>query len=148
MLDRLRGRRGPSGSPFAKLAQELLRRYKERILLEDAADDDHRMRPHDVDDRVSTKFRKIVHADDRIVVATPHIIYTRFELDEIVDVRSTFGRPIHVADNATERKSSLGVAAGKLLEHLQHPILIEADVFEQLASSNAKGGFPLSRIVC
>src|ERR1700730_1940970 len=128
MLDRRRGRRSLSGSPFAKLSQKLLRRYKERILLEDAADDDHRMRPHNVNHRVSSKFRKIVHADDSIVVATPHIIHTRFELNEIVDVRSTFSRPVHVADNATERKSSLGVAAGQLLEHLQHPILIETAV--------------------
>jgi hypothetical protein len=30
-----------------------------------------------------------------------------------------------VADNATERKSSAGGAAGHLLERLQHPILIE-----------------------
>src|SRR2546427_4503551 len=118
MLDRRRGRRSLSSSPFAKLSQELLRRYKERILLEDAADDDHRMRPHDVNHRVSSKFRKMVRADDRVVVATPHIIDTRFELNEMVDVRSTFNRPVHAADNATERKSSLGVAAGQLLERL------------------------------
>jgi hypothetical protein len=67
--------RPPSGatqslpaSPFAKLAQELLRWYKERVLLEDAADDDHRMRTHDVDYRLASEFRKVVHADDRVVV--------------------------------------------------------------------------------
>jgi hypothetical protein len=96
--------------------------------MKDAADDDHRMRPHDVNHRFSPKFRKMVRADDRVVVATPHIIYTRFELNDVVDVRSTFHRPVHAADNATERKSALGAAAGQLLEHLQHPILIETAV--------------------
>ena len=58
----------------------------------------------------------------------PHIIHPRFELNEIVEMGSIFGRPIHVADDAAERKSSLGVAAGHLLERLQHPILIETAV--------------------
>src|SRR5260370_18757416 len=98
--------RGPPrslpGSAWAKLAHELIRRHEERILVEDAADDDHRMSSHDVDHRVSSKLRKRIHADDHIVVATPHIVHPRFELDEIVDVRSPFSRPIHVADDATE----------------------------------------------
>ena len=72
---------------------ETPRRHKERVVLKYAADDDHRMRAHDVDHRVSSKFRKIVNADDRVVVAAPHIVNTRFELDEIVDVRSTFRPP-------------------------------------------------------
>jgi hypothetical protein len=86
------------------------------------------MRPYDVNHRVSAKLRKIVHADDRVVMATPHIIYPRFERDEIVDVRSAFSRPVHLADNPAERKSAVGVAAGQLLERLQHPILIETAV--------------------
>src|SRR5712671_746776 len=123
-----RGWRRSSGSPFAKFAQELLRRYEERIALEDASDDDHRMRPHDVDDRISAELREIVYADDGVVVVTPYIVDTRFELNEIVDMRSPFGRPFHLADNATERKPALCVAAGHLLERCKHPILIEAAV--------------------
>jgi hypothetical protein len=109
-------------------SQELLRRHKERILMENASDDDHRMRPHDVNHRVSSKFREMVCADDRIVMATPHVINSRFEFDELVDVGWIFNRPVHAADNAAERKPSLGVAAGQLLERLQHSILIEASI--------------------
>jgi hypothetical protein len=116
------------GSPLAELVQKLLRRYEERILLEDAPDDDHRMRPHDVNNRVSSKSSKVVYADDRIVVATPQIVHTRFEFKETVDVRSILGRPIHVADNSTEWKSAPRIAAGQLLEYIQHPILIKAAV--------------------
>ena len=42
-------------------------------------------------------FGKMVRADDRIVVATPHIIHARFELNEVVDVRLIFNRPVHAA---------------------------------------------------
>jgi hypothetical protein len=108
--------------------QELFGRYKERILLKNATDDNQWMRPHDIDYRVSSKFRKMVGADDGVTMATPHIIDTGFELNEIVDVGSTFSGPVHPANNATERKSILGVAAGQLLKHLQHPILIETAV--------------------
>ena len=60
----------------------------------------------------------MIRADNRVIVATPHIIHTRFKLNDILDVRFTFNCPVHAADNATERKSSLGGAAGQLLEHL------------------------------
>src|SRR5580658_5727855 len=98
MLSRRRRRRTLRSSPFAKLTQKLLGGHKKRVLLEDAADDDHRMRPYDVDNRVPAKFRKVIHTDDRIVVTTPHIIHTRLELNEIVDVRSTAPRKVHLTD--------------------------------------------------
>ena len=91
--------------------QELPRRHEERIVLENAADYDQRMRAHDVNHNVSAEFRKAVGADDRIIVATPHIIDPRFKLDQIVDVRLTVRHPVHAADNATKGKSSLGIAA-------------------------------------
>ena len=76
------------------------------------------MRPHDVDHRFTSKFGEVVRADDHVVVATPHIIHTRFKLNELVYARSIFNRPVHTAANATEREVSLNVAAGQLLEHL------------------------------
>ena len=79
-------------------------------------------------DRVSAKFGEVVHADDRVIVTAPDIIHPRFEFYEIIDVGSTFSRPIHVTDNATEWKSALSVAAGQLLEHSQHAILIETAI--------------------
>jgi hypothetical protein len=86
------------------------------------------MGPHDVDHGVSAEFRKIIDADDRIIVAKPDIVYARFKFDEIVDVRSAFSCPVHVADDAAEGKISLGIAAGQLLEYFEHAVLIEAAV--------------------
>src|SRR5580658_6696414 len=57
------------------------------------------MRPHDVNHRVSSKFREIVGADHDIVVAAPYIIHTRFELDQVVHMRSTLRHPFHVAND-------------------------------------------------
>src|ERR1700683_2281492 len=94
--------------PLAKFPQKLIRRHKERILVKDTADDDHRMSPHDVNHRVASKLPQMVSADDRVVVATPQVVYTRLELNHVVDVRSIFNRPVHTTANATQRKSSLG----------------------------------------
>ena len=110
--------------------QELPRRQEERIVLQNAADDDQRMRAHDVNHSVSAEFRKAVGADDRIIVATPHIIDPRFKLNQIVDVRLTVRHPVHAAYNATQGKSSLGIAARHLLEPLQHAILIKPTVLK------------------
>ena len=98
--------------------------------MEGAADDDHRMRSHDVNNRVAAKFRQIVHADDRIVVTAPDIVHARFERDKIVDVQLIVRRPVHATDDATERESSRSVAAGQLFEYLQHPIRIETAVLK------------------
>src|SRR5271167_4499135 len=86
------------------------------------------MRAHDVDDRVAPELRKMIGADDRVIVTTPHIVHTGFELDEVVNVRSIFNRPVHPAANATEWEASFGVAAGQLLERFQHPILVETAI--------------------
>jgi hypothetical protein len=97
-------------------------------VLKNAADNDHGMRPHDVNHRVSSTFREIVGADHSIVVAAPYIIHTRFELNQVIHVRPVVSGPFHVANDTTERKTAVRVAARQLLEKLQHPILIEVTV--------------------
>ena len=100
-----RGRITPTSSPLAKFLQELIRRHKERILLKDAPDDNHGMRSHDVNHRVSSKTTEMVSTDDRVVVTKPHVVYTRLELNDIIDMRPIFHRPVHTATNAAQRKS-------------------------------------------
>jgi len=80
----------PFGAPFAVLAQKLGRRREERIFLERTTDDDHRMRAHDVDHCVTAKLRQMIRADDRIIAMTPHVVYARFKLYDIVNARLIF----------------------------------------------------------
>src|SRR5579871_3150568 len=86
------------------------------------------MRPHDVDYRLSSHFREIVSADHGMIVAAPYIVHTRFELDQVVHMRPGVRSPFHVANDAAEWKSAARIAAGQLLEELQHSFLIEAAV--------------------
>src|SRR5438132_8781069 len=118
----------PASLAAREFRYEQLRRDVERIPLKNAADDDDRVRPHDVDDRVAPELGEVVCADHCVVMATPHFVDSRFELDHIVHLRSAVDDPFHVADDATERESSVRVAARQLLEHLQHSILVEAAV--------------------
>ena len=85
------------------------------------------MRLDYLDNGVSSKFRQIIHADDCIVMATPHMVHAGLELDKIVQVLRRVGRPVHVADYAIKPETSLGVTR-HLLEDLQHPILVETTV--------------------
>ncbi len=127
-----------SGSALSNLAKEFPRGDKERILLEDSPDDDHRMGPHDVDYGVSAKFREIVDADDCVIVVKPDIVHAGFKFHEIINIRSVFSGPVHVADDAAEGKVSLGIAAGQLLECLEHAFLIEAAVAQVRFSVGSK----------
>ena len=49
------------------------------------------------------KLPEMVGANDRVFVTTPHIVYTRLELNDIVDMRLILNRPVHTATNATQR---------------------------------------------
>jgi hypothetical protein len=102
--------------------QEFLGGHKERILLEDPADDNHRVRAHDVDHCVTTKLCEVVNANHRVLVTRPHVVHAGFEFYEIVYVRS-IRRPVHLADNTAQ--AEIALRRSQLLEHVEHPVLIE-----------------------
>jgi hypothetical protein len=116
--------------PRSKFGQKPLWWDKERILLQNSADDDNRMRSHDVDHGIAAELGQMVSADDRVVVTAPNVVDAGFELNQVIEVGTAFRRPVHAAHNAAERKPTLSIAAGCLFEYLQHPILIEAAVAE------------------
>jgi hypothetical protein len=70
----------------------------------------------------------MVSADDRIVVAAPHLVHSRLKLNYVVDMRSIFNRPVHTTADAALRKPALGISTRQLLKHLQHPILVKAAI--------------------
>ena len=113
---------------MSELSQEFVRGNVKRILVKDTADDDHRMRAHDIDYGVACKLPEMVGANDRVFVTTPHVIHTRLELNDIVNMRLIFNRPVHSATDATQRISSHRVAAGQLLKHPDHAIWIETAI--------------------
>ena len=93
--------------------------------MEDAPDDDHRVRSQDANHRISAKFREVIGADHRVVVAVPDIVYTGLEFNHVVQSRFIPDHPIHAANDAAERIASTGVAAGQLFEGIEHPALVE-----------------------
>ncbi len=89
------------------------------------SDDDHRMRPHDINHLVAAKLPEMVGANDRVFVTPPNLVHPRLELDDIIDMRLISNRPVHTTTNATQRICSPGAVAGQLLEHRDHAIWIE-----------------------
>ena len=92
--------------------------------MQDSADDDHGMRPHDVDYGVATELPQMICADDCIIAAAPDIVHAGFEFNQIIDVRLTVCPPVHAANDTAQGEPALGV--GQLFECLQHQVLIEA----------------------
>src|ERR1700722_6791406 len=76
----------------------------------------------------------MVGANDRVVVTAPYIVDTRFEFNDVVDVRPMISHPVHSAHNSIERETSLGILTRHLLEHFEHAILIET-AFAQIRFS-------------
>ncbi len=96
--------------------------------MKDAADDDHRVCPHDVNYLVAAELPEMIGANDRVFVTAPDIVHARFEFNDVVDMRLICNRPVHSTTNATQRKFPARVAAGQLLERRDHPICIEASI--------------------
>jgi hypothetical protein len=113
---------------LTKFLQELVRRNIEGILLKDTADDDHGMGPHYVNHRFATKVPEMIGANDGVFVPTPHIIHTRLELNDSVEMRLIFHGPVHTTTNATERISCGGAAASQLLKRGDHAIRVETAI--------------------
>ena len=110
---------------LTKFMQKFVRGDKEGILLKDAADDDHRVGPQDVNYGVSSKLAEMVGTDNCVFVPTPHFIYPRLELNYIIQMRSAFNYPIHTTANAAQREAADAIAARQLLERRNHAIRIE-----------------------
>jgi hypothetical protein len=87
-----------SHAACAQLLQELIRRHEERALVEEAANDDHRMGAHDVNDKTPAKLGEIVGSDDRIMVAQPPIVGLSLVLQESSHTGVCFQGPFHMGD--------------------------------------------------
>src|SRR5262249_156143 len=74
--------------------QKIVRLNEERVLLQDAANDDDRMGAERVDDRVTVEPREVVGTDHRIGIARPHLVHARFELEQQVDTCAGLQRPL------------------------------------------------------
>lgn len=113
-------------APSAQLLQELVRRDKEGVLLKDAAEDDHRVCPHDVNDYVRAEFGKVVHADDRVLIVGRNVVEPRFVLEKVIHARSALQRPVHLGYETGQRASTLLAPFERLPEQVEHFVLIEA----------------------
>src|SRR5262245_53642119 len=108
----------------AQLLQELLRGYEERVLVEDAADDEHRMGTHDVNDNPSAKLGEIVGSDDRVMVAPPRVRLGLI-LEESRHTDARFQGPFHMGDKPRAWEPLLSSAYDDRRDQRTHPILIE-----------------------
>src|SRR5581483_7932052 len=122
------GGTAPVRPAFTRFPQKFVRRNKEGILLKNAANDDHGMGSQDVNHRVTPELADVVSTDDGILVAAPHLVYARLEFNHVVYVRPAFDGPVHTTADTTQRKRSLAVGAGQLLERGYHAIGVETAI--------------------
>ena len=110
---------------MAQLPQELIGRNKEGVLLEDAADDDHRVGPHNVHNDIPAKLGEIVYSYDRVFIPGQQIVQPRLVLHQVINPRPIFQGPFHVGNQASQREALLSATFQHLLDQSKHPILIE-----------------------
>jgi len=108
---------------LAQLSQELVRRYEERVLLEDSADDDHGVGAHDLDNDVTTEPGEIVRANDRVLEGRE--VRARLVFEQGVHTRPVFEGPFHVRDEPNAWVSVPLTALPNVGEQSERPSLIE-----------------------
>jgi hypothetical protein len=95
------------GAASADLPQEFIRRHEEGVLLEDAANDDHRMRSHNVNDDIPAKLGEIVRSDDRVRIPRQNIIQPGLILHQVIDTRPVFQGLFHMGNETSQREPLL-----------------------------------------
>jgi hypothetical protein len=71
---------------FPQPSQEFVERHKERILVNDAADDDQWMGPHYIRNDISAKLSEIVSANDGVKWALetePHVLRSSLSFQQV-----------------------------------------------------------------
>ena len=71
-----------------QFTQHFVGGYEERILLQDAADNDHGMCSHDVHHHVGAKLGQIIGSAHRIVVLGENVVQAGFVLYDVFDART------------------------------------------------------------
>src|SRR6266508_3249695 len=113
------------GATDLQLAQELVGRNEERILLQDPPDDGHRVCSKNVYDDPAAKLGGVVRSNHRILVPWQQVVEPRLVLDEIVDAWPILERPLHVRHQAREVEALLRALVEDLLDESEHPVLVE-----------------------
>ena len=94
--------------------------------MQDSADDNEWMCPHNIDHGIPSKPTQMICADDCVLMAAPNIIHAGLEFDQVFEVFPTIGGPVHATNNATHPEPAYCAGAGELFESCQHPVLIES----------------------
>ena len=81
---------------FTQLPQKFVGRNEERVLLKDAADDDHGVGAHDIHNDLPAKLGEIVDSYDCVLIARQNVVQPRLVLHQIVNTWPIFERPLHV----------------------------------------------------
>jgi hypothetical protein len=115
---------------LAEFAQELVWWYEERVLLEDPADDHHRVGPEDVQHDPAAEFVEIKRAHDKVVVLGQEIIDPSFILQEILNPRTVSECPFLVGPQPSPREAMVFRAGQDPLEQRHHRLLVEASAPE------------------
>src|SRR5207249_12208785 len=103
-----------------KLEEELIRRNEERILLQDPADEHHRVRSHDVDGQARAESRQIVRTDHRVLVLRKQVVQPRLVLEQVLDARLVEQRPFHVPQQPRPSVTRCSAGIQQLLDKGQH----------------------------
>src|SRR4029077_15056568 len=90
---------------FAQFPQKFIRRYEERVLLDDAADENHRVSSHDVDDKVAATLRQIIKTDYGILILRYDVVQPALVFEKIIYAGPVAGSPFGVSHDAGQREA-------------------------------------------
>src|SRR5579862_186478 len=118
----------PISTTFPQLKQKLVGWDKERVRLQNATDNDHRVRSHNIHDDAGAKLGAVVRSYHRIFIAWQHVIEAGFVFYEIVDPGHVFQRPLHMGHQPRNFIALLRPCLQYLFDEGQHSILREVPI--------------------
>ena len=105
----------PGSTALRQFPQELIRRNKERVLLDNSSDDDHWVGTHNVNDDVPAKLGEVVRSYDGVFILRQDIVQPCLVLNEIVNSGPVSQSPLHVGNHASQPEALLPAARDQFL---------------------------------
>ena len=108
------------------LLEKLLRRHKERVLIQASADNGDRVCAQNVDCEAPVQEASIIRANHGMVVAIQHIVCPRLLLDPVVQVGPVFENGFGVGNQACEWEAESLPILERFLKRNENGFLVEA----------------------
>src|SRR5579884_1064889 len=108
-----------------QFAEHLVGRDEKGVFLKDAADNHHRMRPHNVHNNLGAEPGQVIRSAHGVVVLGQHIVEPGLVFHDVLNAGPVLQRPLHVGHQPGQAEAPSLAALQDLFDEGEHAVLVK-----------------------